>query len=87
MREVFWDQDDIILRLRRLEGQVRGVQSMVQDQKSCRDILIQVAAVEGAIHTIARIINACSVAEAMTGVLGPTDDVQAVRSALVELLR
>lgn len=75
MREVYWDADDILKRLRRVEGQVRAVEAMVQRRESCHDILIQVAAVEGAMRQIARIVTACSVAEALTqatdGALAP----------------
>jgi DNA-binding FrmR family transcriptional regulator len=87
MREVYWDPDDMILRLKRVEGQVRGVQAMVQRNESCRDILVQVAAVEGAIHQIERIIQACSVVEAMTHLMGVPEDLGKVRTALQGLVR
>ena len=37
---------DIITRLKRIEGQVKGVQKMVEEDKYCVDILTQVAAIE-----------------------------------------
>lgn len=39
------DKDKILARLRRIEGQVRGVQRMVEDDKYCIDILTQLSAV------------------------------------------
>ena len=41
-------------RLRRLEGQVRGIQKMVEDDRYCADVLTQVAAVHEALRSVAR---------------------------------
>ena len=40
-------------RLRRIEGQVRGLQRMVEDEKYCIDILTQVSAVTSALQSVA----------------------------------
>src|SRR6187397_452608 len=41
-------------RLRRIEGQVRGLQKMVEDDRYCPDILTQVASVREALRAVAR---------------------------------
>jgi DNA-binding FrmR family transcriptional regulator len=41
---------DISKRLKRIEGQVRGVLKMVEEDKSCSDILTQVAAIRSAVN-------------------------------------
>ena len=41
-------------RLRRVEGQVRGIQKMVQEDRYCADILVQVSAVQAALHSVSR---------------------------------
>ncbi|HEY9704148.1 MAG TPA: metal-sensing transcriptional repressor [Allocoleopsis sp.] len=46
----------IINRLSRIEGHIRGVKSMIIESRSCPDILIQIAAVRGALDKVARII-------------------------------
>lgn len=43
-----------LTRLRRIEGQVRGIQRMVEDERYCADILIQIAAVNEALRKVAR---------------------------------
>lgn len=43
---------DILLRLKRIEGQIRGLQRMVQEEVSCPEILTQVAAVTSAIKKV-----------------------------------
>ena len=47
------DKDAYVKRLRRIEGQVRGLQRMVEDDKYCIDILTQVAAVTKALQSVA----------------------------------
>ncbi|HWH28942.1 MAG TPA: metal-sensitive transcriptional regulator [Mycobacteriales bacterium] len=44
---------DQLKRLRRIEGQVRGIQRMVEDDKYCIDVLTQVAAVTKALQAVA----------------------------------
>jgi DNA-binding FrmR family transcriptional regulator len=41
-------------RLRRIEGQVRGLQKMVEDDRYCPDILVQISAVHEALRTVGR---------------------------------
>ena len=47
------NKDDYLKRLRRIEGQVRGLQRMVESDKYCIDILTQVAAVTRALQSVA----------------------------------
>jgi DNA-binding FrmR family transcriptional regulator len=47
------DKEDYLKRLRRIEGQVRGLQKMVEDDKYCIDVLTQVSAVTKALQTVA----------------------------------
>lgn len=42
----------MIARLRRIEGQVRGVQRMVEEGAECRDIVTQLAAVKAALDRV-----------------------------------
>ncbi|THB67755.1 MAG: transcriptional regulator [Desulfovibrio sp.] len=41
---------NVLARLRRIEGQIRGIQSMIEADKDCADILIQVKAVMSALR-------------------------------------
>ena len=43
-------------RLRRIEGQVQGIQRMVEEEKYCVDILLQLSAVEGAVEQVQRLL-------------------------------
>jgi len=53
MRGYSQDKDAYLKRLRRIEGQVRGLQRMVDTDVYCIDILTQVAAVTGALQSVA----------------------------------
>ena len=46
----------IINRLSRLEGHIRGIKTMVSEGRPCPEILVQIAAIRGAIDRVARII-------------------------------
>lgn len=43
---------DVIKRLRRLEGQIRGLQRMVEEGSECREIVTQLAAAKGALDRV-----------------------------------
>lgn len=46
----------ILNRFARIEGHIRGIKTMVQDGRSCTDVLVQIAAVRGALNRVSRII-------------------------------
>jgi DNA-binding FrmR family transcriptional regulator len=45
--------DQLLTRLRRIEGQVRGVQRMVEDDRYCIDVVTQISAVQAALDKVA----------------------------------
>lgn len=49
-------KEDVLKRLRRIEGQVKGIQKMIEEDKYCIDILTQVSAVRSAINKVGSII-------------------------------
>ena len=53
MRGYYDDKDDYLARLRRVEGQVRGLQRMVDNDKYCIDILTQISSVNSALKQVA----------------------------------
>ncbi|HUR95942.1 MAG TPA: metal-sensitive transcriptional regulator [Gemmatimonadales bacterium] len=44
----------VLTRLRRIEGQVRGLQKMVEEERYCADVLMQVSSVQEAIRGVSR---------------------------------
>ena len=45
-----------LVRLKRIEGQVRGVQRMVEDERYCADVLVQVSAIHESLRSVARLM-------------------------------
>jgi len=46
-------KDALLTRLRRVEGQVRGVQGMVEEDRYCIDVLTQISAIQAALDKVA----------------------------------
>ena len=46
-------KDQLLSRLRRIEGQVRGVQGMVEEERYCIDVLTQISAIQAALDKVA----------------------------------
>ena len=84
------DKEAVLARLRRIEGQVRGLQRMVDEDKYCIEILDQVAAVTKALQAVAielldDHLSHC-VAEALTAGGKKADDKVAEASAAIARL-
>ncbi|MCX8069195.1 MAG: metal-sensitive transcriptional regulator [Thermodesulfovibrionales bacterium] len=59
------DKTDIQLRLKKIEGQIRGLQKMIHEGRSCEEIFSQMSAIDGALKRVAlimaqRYINECT---------------------------
>jgi DNA-binding FrmR family transcriptional regulator len=52
MRGYTMNRDDYLNRLRRIEGQVRGLQRMISDDEYCIDVLTQIASVSKALQGV-----------------------------------
>ncbi|HWL65489.1 MAG TPA: metal-sensitive transcriptional regulator [Actinomycetota bacterium] len=52
MRGYYDDKDEVLARLRRIEGQVRGLQRMVESDEYCIDILTQISAASNALKKV-----------------------------------
>ena len=46
-------KDQVLARLKRIEGQVRGIEGMVEDDRYCIDILTQISAIQAALDKVA----------------------------------
>jgi CsoR family transcriptional regulator, copper-sensing transcriptional repressor len=53
MRGYYEDKADVLARLRRIEGQIRGLQRMVDNDDYCIDILTQITAASNALKKVA----------------------------------
>jgi len=56
MRPYHHKKDELVKRLNKVEGQIKGIKKMIEDDKYCVDILIQIAAVRSALNKVGSII-------------------------------
>ncbi len=69
-----YDKDALTKRLHRIEGQVRGIERMVQDDRYCLDILTQVAAAKTALENVALEILDDHVKHCVAGAMATGDE-------------
>jgi DNA-binding FrmR family transcriptional regulator len=75
-------------RLRRIEGQVRGLQKMVEDDRYCADIITQIASVQEALRGVARNLMRNHLRHCAAKALrsGKKEETQAMYDELLELI-
>jgi CsoR family transcriptional regulator, copper-sensing transcriptional repressor len=49
-------KNDLLKRLRRIEGQIKGIHKMIETEQTCNDILIQISAVKAAINKVGGLV-------------------------------
>jgi CsoR family transcriptional regulator, copper-sensing transcriptional repressor len=84
------DKQKIATRLRRIEGQVRGIQKMVEDDRYCIDVLTQVNATRAALESVALKLLADHTEHCVTEAIrsgGGTEKVHELNEAVQRLVR
>jgi DNA-binding FrmR family transcriptional regulator len=75
----------IVQRMRRIEGQARGVQRMLEEGSSCESVLIQIAAMRAALSKVALVVLGCHLAEAIRADLAAGGDGRTAAARAVEV--
>ncbi len=75
MTEEAVSRDALIKRLKRIEGQIRGVQRMIESERECESIITQLAAVRSAVEGVGALVlnnymNLCFTKEPNSGADG-----------------
>ena len=60
------EQNELLTRLRRIEGQIRGIEKMVENNAYCPDILMQVSAATSALNSFNKVLLACHIKGCVT---------------------
>jgi DNA-binding FrmR family transcriptional regulator len=84
------DKEAVQGRLRRIEGQIRGIQKMVEEDRYCIDVLTQVSAVKAALESVAMLLLADHVDHCVADAIRAGDGSEKVReltSAVERLVR
>jgi CsoR family transcriptional regulator, copper-sensing transcriptional repressor len=85
-------KEEYLARLRRIEGQARGLQKMVEEEKYCIDILTQVSAMTSALQSVAlglldEHLNHCVVRAAAEGGDEADQKIKEASQAIARLVR
>jgi DNA-binding FrmR family transcriptional regulator len=75
------DKDQLLKRLARIEGQVRGVSRMIEEDRYCIDILTQLGAVDTALEAVAIKVLEQHVQHCVAGALASGDEKEANEKA------
>jgi CsoR family transcriptional regulator, copper-sensing transcriptional repressor len=74
-------------RLRRIEGQVRGIQKMIEEDRYCADVLTQISSVHEALRSVGRELMRNHLKHcATTAIRGSDGDAEAMYDELVDLM-
>ena len=78
-----------LARLRRIEGQVRGLQRMVEEERYCADVLTQVASVQEALRGVSRELLANHLRHCTTAAIrsGDPEQAETVYAELLDLVQ
>ena len=81
------DKEDLILRLKKIEGQVRGIQKMITEERNCPEIMTQLIAVGRAIDKVSVAVASHSLKECITSSDSKgTDNAQVFDDTIAHLL-
>ncbi|HYJ79608.1 MAG TPA: metal-sensitive transcriptional regulator [Longimicrobiaceae bacterium] len=67
-------REQALVRLKRIEGQVRGLHKMVEEERYCADVLTQIASVHEALRGVGKLMMRNHLQHCITGALRDGDD-------------
>ncbi|SHE27071.1 metal-sensitive transcriptional regulator [Alkalibacter saccharofermentans] len=65
---------NILIRLNRIEGQIRGIQKMIENDEECKSVLIQLSAVKSALDSTSAIILDTHAKKCLRGIIESKDE-------------
>ena len=76
------DAKAVINRLKRIEGQVRGLIKMVEDDRPCEDVLVQISSAKSALHKTGQVILECHLRHCVTHDIREGDEEKVIEGLL-----
>lgn len=80
-------RQDLLTRLKRIEGQVRGVQKMLEEDRYCVDVLVQLSAIKSAVHQVALSILEAHTRGCVADALMASNQADEKITELIDILR
>ncbi|EKU45082.1 metal-sensing transcriptional repressor [Staphylococcus arlettae] len=80
------ERNDVLLnRLKRLEGQIRGLQSMIAENRYCIDVLIQITAIQSALKQVGFIVTEDHISSCITEGIKQGNGEESIKELMVVL--
>jgi CsoR family transcriptional regulator, copper-sensing transcriptional repressor len=73
-------REQALARLKRIEGQVRGLQRMVEEERYCADVLTQISSVHEALRGVGKLMMRNHLEHCITGAIRSGDPLEAERA-------
>ena len=80
------EKDEMLARLRKVEGQIRGLQKMIEDERACSDVITQVVAASKALDKVGFMVVSHSVKDCAVRSLETGEDPTAVLGDAIKTL-
>lgn len=80
-------QKEMLTRLKKIEGQVRGVQKMIVDNRNCSEVVIQLAAIKAAVNRVGFSVLACHLADSIEESVNKGEDVHTSMDDFMAVLK
>jgi DNA-binding FrmR family transcriptional regulator len=80
-------QGELLTRLKKIEGQVRGVQKMIQETRDCGEIVTQLAAIKSAVNRVSITVLACHLADELKNDLQERRDLKETLGGFMKVFK
>ncbi|MDO7786925.1 metal-sensitive transcriptional regulator [Desulforamulus aquiferis] len=80
-------QKEMLSRLKKIEGQIRGVQKMITDNRDCSEVVIQLAAIKAAVNRVGFSVLACHLADSIEESIGQGEDINKSMDEFMNILK
>ncbi len=84
------NKEDIVNRLKKIEGQVKGIQKMIDEDKCCSEVMVQISAIRSAINRVGGLIMDRYIKECLKDSLYSgknDDDIETVIETIVKYVK
>lgn len=65
---------NVLVRLNRIEGQIRGIRKMIENEEDCKSVLTQLSAVRSALESTSAIVLDTHAKECLSGIISNQED-------------
>ena len=80
-------KEDILNRMKKIEGQAKGIQKMIDEEKCCGDIMVQISAIRSAINRVGGLIMDRYIKECLTESLKNNENEEKIEEVIETIVK